>query len=249
MFADIPQEEFQMAVDEFVARLLWEAGVDRPPVDARRVAEHLGLQLVVNQRLSHRGQFVRLATKGSSGGGQATIVVGPEDRPEREQWTIAHEIGEAVAHDIFGLLGIVADAAPSNAREFVASRCANCLLLPQRWFATDGRAFDWELFELKERYATASHELIARRMLEMPPPIVITLCDQGRVVWRRSNHCRQLPRLLPDEQDAWDQAHVTGLPADAFLDPLTTGLDRVRVWPVHESEWKREIIRSEIAEH
>jgi hypothetical protein len=248
MFTDIPKEEFDAALDEFVERLLWEAGVDRPPVDARHVAEHLGLKLVVNRRFSHRGQFVRLAANGGSGGGQATVIVGPEERPEREQWTIGHEVGESQAHEVFALLGIPADAAPENAREFVASRLANCLLLPRRWFATDGRAFDWDLFELKDRYATASHELIARRMLEMPPPIVITLCDQGRVIWRRGNQGSHLPQLLLEEQDALDHAHATGLPADEFLDPLSTGLDRVRAWPVHEPDWKREIIRSEIAE-
>jgi hypothetical protein len=139
-------------------------------------------------------------------------------------------------------------AAGENARELAANRLASSLLLPSRWFARDGRAFDWDLVELKDRYATASHELIARRMLEMAPPIVITLCDQGRVIWRRGNVGSHLPRLLPEERDAWQLAHITGLTVDDTLDSLSTGLDRVRAWPVHEPDWKREIIRSDIAE-
>jgi hypothetical protein len=57
-----------------------------------------------------------------------------------------------------------------------------------------------------------------------------------------------LPRLSSEEQDAWQKAHITALPVDESRDPLTTGLDRVRCWPVHELEWKREIIRSDVAE-
>ena len=119
--------------------------------------------------------------------------------------------------------------------------------MPRRWFAADGRELDWDLLELKERYSTASHELIARRMLELRPPIVITVCDQGRVHWRRSNITARPPDLLPEERAVWRDAHQTGLPACDTLD-AESGLEAVRCWPVHELGWKREIIRSEIAD-
>jgi Zn-dependent peptidase ImmA (M78 family) len=248
MFCDVSPEDFVAATDDCVSRLLWQSGIDRPPVDARRVAEQLGLLVVSNRTSNYRGQFVRLAGCGGAGDSQATIVVGTAERPEREQWAIAHEIGESVAHEIFAQLGVHPDGAPENGREAVANRLASNLLLPRRWFTRDGRAFDWDLFELKDRYPTASHELIVRRMLDMSRPIVITLCDQGRVVWRRGNLGSPPRRLLPEEHDGWQRAHATGLPSDDALDSLSTGLDRVRVWPVHEPEWKREIIRSDIAE-
>ena len=107
--------------------------------------------------------------------------------------------------------------------------------------------FRHDLLELKERYDTASHELIARRMLEMRPPIVITVCDQGRVYWRRSNVTARPPDLLPEERAVWRDVHQTGLPACDRLD-AETGLEEVRCWAVHEQDWKREIIRSAIAE-
>ena len=248
MLAEIPTEEFVAALDDCVERLLWEAGIDRPPIDARAVAQHLGLIVVDHGSLTCRAQFVRLAANRRGGESHGTIAVGPAERPEREQWAIAHEVGESIAHDIFARLGVRPECAPANAREVVANRLASCLLLPRRWFSVDGRGFDWDLLELKERYSTASHELIARRMLEMAPPIVITLCDQGRVIWRRGNAGCHPPRLLPEEHDAWQSTHVTGLQSDEALDPLTTGLGRVRSWPVHEPDWKREIIRSEVAE-
>jgi Zn-dependent peptidase ImmA (M78 family) len=248
MLAEIPTDEWTEVLDDVVARLLWEAGIDRPPVDVRLLAERMGLVVAHHRELPARALFVRLAAGPRERTGQGTIVLGHAERPEREQWAIAHEVGESVCWDIFSQLGLDADVASPSAREAVANRVANGLLLPRRWFAADGRAFDWDLFELKDRYATASHELIARRMLEMSPPVVITLCDHGRVVWRRGNTGGRPPGLLPEEHDAWQQAHVTGFPADELLDPLNTGLHRVRAWPVHEPDWKREILRCDIAE-
>lgn len=247
MLSEIPDDEFAAALDACAAEALWEAGITGPPVDAIAVAG--GLQLIVTRdySLSHRGRFVRLADRVENGGGVGTIVVGLAERPEREQWAVAHEIGESIAYRVFDRLGVAFFEALPTARELVANRMASALLLPRRWFANDGRELDWDLLELKERYHSASHELIARRMLEMRPPIVITICDQGRVHWRRSNVTARPPDLLREEKAVWSAVHQTGLPMCETLDS-ETGLQGVRCWPVHELGWKREIIRSEIAE-
>jgi Zn-dependent peptidase ImmA (M78 family) len=246
MLSEIPNDEFAAALDACAAEVLWEAGVNEPPVDALSVAE--GLQLVVTRDYSmpNRGRFVRLAEHEENGGG-GTIVVGHAERPEREQWAVAHEIGESIAYRVFERLGVAFDEALPTARELVANRLASALLLPRRWFAVDGREHDWDLLELKERYSTASHELIVRRMLEMRPPIVITVCDKGRVHWRRSNVMPRPPELLREEKAVWQAVHQTGLPIYETVD-AETGLESVRCWPIHEPGWKREIIRSEIAE-
>ena len=247
MLGEIPEDEFAAAIDACASEVLWEAGVTEPPVDGLAVAEGLGLMVARDYAMPHRGRFVRLAEAERHGGGQGTIVVGVAERPEREQWAVAHEIGESVAFRVFERLGVSFDEALPTARELVANRLASALLLPRRWFAADGAELDWDLLELKERYDTASHELIARRMLEMRPPIVITVCDLGRVRWRRSNVTARPPRLLSEETAVWQESHVTGLPASAALD-AETGLERARCWPIHEPDWKREIMRSEIAE-
>ncbi len=247
MLSEIPDDEFTAALDACAAEVLWEAGVEAPPVDAWFVAEELGLVVARDYAMPYRGRFARLADCRGDGGGQGTIVVGVAERPEREQWTLAHEIGESIAYRVFGRLGVSFDEALPTARELVANRLASALLLPRRWFAADGRDLDWDLVELKDRYNTASHELIARRMLEMRPPIVITVCDLGRVHWRRSSVAAHPPELLPEERAIWREAHQTGLPAFETLDG-ESGLESVRCWPVHEPGWKREIIRSEIAE-
>jgi Zn-dependent peptidase ImmA (M78 family) len=245
MLSEIPDEELAGALDACAAEVLWEAGVSEPPVDALSVAESLGLVVAHDYAMSHRGRFVRLAEEGR--GGQATIVVGQSERPEREQWAVAHEIGESVVHRVYQRLGIPFHEALPTARELVANRLANCLLLPKRWFAADGRDCDWDLIALKDRYVTASHELIARRMLEMRPPVVITVCDQGRVVWRRSKVTARPPSMMPEEIAVWREAHQAGYTTEGMHD-AEAGLERVRCWAIHELGWKREILRSDVAE-
>ena len=247
MLCEIPEDEFAAALDACASELLWEAGVAEPPVDALEVAAGLGLVVARDYSMACRGRFVRLAESERCSNSLGTIVVGTAERPEREQWAVAHEIGESVAYRVFERLGVAFDEALSTARELVANRLAGALLLPRRWFAADGLELDWDLFAVKERYDTASHELIARRMLEMRSPIVITLCDLGRVRWRRSNVAARPPAMLPEERDVWQSAHVTGLPASEALGG-ETGLELARCWPIHEPDWKREILRSEIAE-
>jgi IrrE N-terminal-like domain len=247
MLSEIPDEELAAAVDVCASEVLWEAGVTEPPVDPLAVAEALSLAVARDHSMPYRGRFVRLAEREESGVGQATIVVGQAERPEREQWAVAHEIGESIAYRVFDRLGVRFDEALSTARELVANRLANAILLPRRWFASDGREMNWDLLALKDRYNTASHELIARRMLEMRPPIVITICDLGRVHWRRSNVTARPPGMLAEETAVWRDSHETGLPMEESLD-MESGLSLVRCWPVHEPGWKREILRSDIAE-
>lgn len=247
MLAEIPDDEFAAAVDACAAEALWEAGITGPPIDALAVAEGLRLEITRDFSMPHRGRFVRLADREDSGGGLGTIVVGVAERPEREQWAVAHEIGESIAYRVFERLGVGFDEALPTARELVANRFASALLLPRRWFAVDGRDYDWDLLELKHRYSTASHELIARRMLEMRSPVVITVCDQGRVHWRQSNVTARPPEMLHEERTAWHEVHESGVALDQRLD-AELGLERVRCWALHEEGWKREIVRSEIAE-
>jgi hypothetical protein len=121
---------------------------------------------------------------------------------------------------------------------------ASCLLLPRPWFADDGQAVGWDLPTLKEIYRTASHELIARRMLEMPPPVIVSLFDQGKLQWRRSNVLSRPPLLTPPEEQTWRTAFDGARATQYDGEDLPEGIDDVRCWPVHEPGWRREILRT-----
>ena len=247
MLAEVTAEEISRSLDVCIEGLLWDAGVGSPPVDAFRVAHRLGVVVAEDATMCERARFVRLRGMTNGHATCDTIYVGPEPRSERRQWAVAHEIGESVAHRVFVALGVDGAAAPAEAREAIANQLATRLLLPTSWFAVDGFQCDWNLMELKRQYATASHELVARRMLEMRPPVAITLCDQGRVVWRRCNAGCTAATMSAVERALWQHTHRCGVASYELTDPLADGFLRVHCWPIHEPGWRREILRTEIA--
>jgi hypothetical protein len=239
MLAEIATVELCSAVDRVAAEALAAAKVIEPPIDAMRVAQRLGLALAWDDRQAGRARLVTLAAAGRQ---TAAILMRHDRRAEREQWAVAHEIGEALAQRVFGELDVDPREAPRRSREMVANAIASAILLPQEFFAADAATLNWDVLALKERYRTASHELIARRMLDCSLPICISVYDQNRLTWRRSNISRW--RLPPSELelDARRRAHESGEAVFEF------GPSKIQVWPIHEPVWRREILRVEIDE-
>lgn len=245
MLLELTREDLTSALEGTVSEILWETGVIEPPVDAIAIADRLGVTVATDARAVARGRYVRMAA-GAESLAALAIVLAPEERPERRQWAVAHEIGEWAAQRVLEKLDLDLIELAGTMRERCASAFASALLLPRRWFLPDGEAFDWDLPALKSRFRTASHELIARRMLEMPAPAVITLFDQGCRVWRRGTEGLRVPPLLLAEEACQRQAFLRGKPAEADSDCDGAGRICVRCWPIHEPGWKREIMRSEL---
>jgi hypothetical protein len=107
----------------------------------------------------------------------------------------------------------------------------------------DARACGWDLLALKVRYCTASHELIARRMLECRPPVIISIFDGRQLSFRRSNLPGRVPPLSPAEKECWTEVHRRCSP----LKTKPAG-NHIQGWPVHEEGWTREILRTEVEE-
>ncbi len=238
MLAEFAREELSAGLDTVAMEVLAEAGVERPPVDAFQLAGALEISVVTDNRQSGRARYVRL------GGHRATILLRSDPRPERRHWAVAHEIGEHAAHRMFALLGVDPRETVPGAREVVANHLAGRLLVPGAWFAADGSGCRWDLLELKARYATASHELIARRMLECRPPVIISIFDQGEVHFRRSNLPGRVPPPSSVEMHCWQWVHDRNRPQQTY-----EGLRAIQGWPVHEEGWKREILRTEAEEY
>ena len=87
------------------------------------------------------------------------------------------------------------------------------------------------------RMSRPSHELIARRMLDFPSPVIISVFDQGRLFLRRSNLPGVVPAPSAEETQHQRTAHAQNEPQ---------GGNVIRCWPVHEAGWKREILRREV---
>jgi hypothetical protein len=242
MLAEFTREELAAGLDAVVDELFAESGVEAPPIDAFAIARALGLAVAWDDSQMERARNVRLQSRRTSLP-RGTILLRPDPRSERRQWAVAHEIGEHVAHRAFAAWGVDPRETAPNAREAVANALAGRILLPTSWFMLDARQMQWDLLAIKRRYPSASHELIARRMLECPPPVVITIFDRDRMTFRRGNLRGRTPPLSAAEKAAQQRTHEGGESCRRKSDNC-----RISAWPVHEADWKREILRTEVDE-
>ncbi len=233
MREDLDREEVVGTVDRLVEELLRAAGVVQPPVDAIALAQrHLGMLVCIDRRQPQRGRAQRA-------GGRKQIFLRPEPNEERHQWTVAHEIGEHCKAALLEQLGTDPSATRAMAGESLANLFAYRLLVPTCWFTTDAPTCDYDVPALKQRYATSSHEVVAWRLLDLPEPCVITVLDNEHVSRRKSNAWRIRRELEPPERacqqyvNYYSRAHVVR--EDGWT---------VHGWPVHQADWKREILRS-----
>ena len=91
------------------------------------------------------------------------------------------------------------------------------LLVPGCWFTGDAPALAYDLLELKQRYNTGSHEVIALRLLDLPEPVIITIVDNDHIYRRRSNAWPVRRQLEPVELDCQRYVNYYSRPARRLL--------------------------------
>jgi predicted transcriptional regulator len=217
MREDLSRDEVVAVIDRMVEELLAKAGLHGPPVDALALARrHLGLTVSLDRRSPKHGRM------------QRQLELRPEPTAENQQWTAAHEIGEYLKPSLLQRLGIE----PPQARALLGGSLANLfatrLLVPEGWFAADAPAADYDVLQLKERYRTAGHEVIALRLLDLPEPCIITVLDNDHIHRRRSNAWRVRRELSPAESECQQYVSHYGRPKVVRRDGWT-----VQGWPVH----------------
>jgi Zn-dependent peptidase ImmA (M78 family) len=220
-----------------VAREILDAcGMGTPPVDAWVVARTLGLRVAFDAFQQGRGRLKRI-------GGRRAVLMRPKQRPEREQWTLAHEIGEALAVQVYSRVDVDPHDVPPQRREQVANALASNLLLPDGWFLRDARTCDGDVLRLKAIYSTAGHELILFNLLKLPELSLASVFDQRRLTRRRGNGQLSPPPLLPLERRVWGIVRESREPAQG----ASAGV-RVQGWPVSEPGGNRELLRTTAVE-
>ena len=230
---DLQREEIGSVIDDTIANLLMAAHVEAPPVDAIALARgHLGMEICLDRRQPQRGRAHRAA-------GHKHIYLRPEPSVERHQWTVAHEIGEYFKPALLERLGVEPERTRVMAGESLASLFAYHLLVPACWFSSDAPLLAYDLLELKKRYATASHEVIACRLLDLPQPCIIAIVDNEHVHRRRSNAWPVRKQLEGAEQKCQEYVHYFSRPRRVQENGWT-----VQCWPIHQADWKREVLRS-----
>lgn len=233
MMDELPREDVTRTIDTMVDELLTAAKLDGPPVDVIALAQqHLDMIVILDRRQPQRGRAQRVL-------GKKQIYLKPESREERHQWTVAHEIGEHLKSELLERLSITPSEARAMAGESLANLFSYRLLVPTCWFKDDAKAAGYDLLELKRRYSTSSHEVIAWRFLDLAGPCVVTIIDNERIHRRRSNAWPIKRELVPIEEKCWKRVTTTG-----EAQQMRDGAWTVQGWPVQELDWKREILRS-----
>jgi len=233
----LERDDVVATVDRMVDELLARAGIDKPPVDAIALAQKtLGMVVCLDKRQAQRGRAQRSS-------GKPQIYLRPEPTEERHQWTVAHEIGEHLKSELLERLGIEPSHTKAMTGESLANLFAYRLLVPSRWFVADAKAVGCNLLKLKQRYRTSSHEVIALRFLDLPEPCIITILDNEHISRRRSNAWPIRRQLEPAEQECQRYVNYYSRPRVVRQNGWT-----VHGWPVHQADWKREILRSVVEE-
>ena len=158
---------------------------------------------------------------------------------EQQQWTVAQAIGDHLKPELLHRLGFPPDQRPPLMGESLPNLLAQRLLVPTDWLQNEARSCDYDLLQLKRRFPTASHEVIAWRLLDLSEPCIITLVDNDHIHRRRSNAYRVRKELSEPEKEC--QRYISRYSRPTVLrDQGWT----VQGWPVHQEGWKREILRS-----
>jgi Zn-dependent peptidase ImmA (M78 family) len=237
MFDDYLREDVMAMMDRVVEDLLQAAKIEGPPVDAIALAQkHLGMEVCLDRRQTQRGRAQRIA-------GKKQIYLRPEPTEERHQWTVAHEIGEHLKTELLKRLGWAPEDTRAMTGESLANLFAFRLLVPSCWFADDASNLDYDLLALKERYRTSSNEVIAWRFLDLPSSCIVTIIDNDHITRRRSNAWPTRKRLEPAEGKCQRYVNQYSRPRLVQENGWT-----VQGWPVHQTDWKREILRSVVEE-
>jgi hypothetical protein len=157
-------------------------------------------------------------------GGLHEIYVNEDQRSERQNFTLAHEIFEIILpHQPF--------------KERLCNLGASNLLMPDPWFREACQTTSFNLVSLKKTFSTASWEAVAYRTLAFREGVV-SIVDNGKVTNRVGSMGFNYP---PDpthtERMALHQAMRTGEIVTMDQGGLT-----VEAYPVFEGDWKRVIL-------
>ena len=221
------------ACDEVAGEMLAEAGLGEGPVDAFALAAALGVEVVLDRTLLGRTRFKRL-------GGTPTIFLKPDRAEERQHWALAKEIGERSLDRVLDRLTLDDRQRKigGRLREQIATELAGRLLLPGRAFHAALDETGGDLAAMKERFDTASHELILLAMLRWPEWSVVTLFEDRQVI-RRFGNRGPSPTMGPLEHEVWSEVRRTGRPVERCEDGV-----RVQGWAVGEGDDRRELLRT-----
>lgn len=232
------ENEAFLEMDSEIHRLLEEVEIDRPPIKPKEIAKKLSITLHGKKEMERRGAYVR---KGEA----EFIFFRHDERKEREHFAIAREIIERYFMAKSQLLS------HTPYQNLLSAQGAIMLLLPRIFFEPHAHQLNWNLFELKKIYRTASFEVIARRMIHFKP-CLIHIYDNGKPTVATTIDGLRLDRTFKEAE----RSLFTSIMASGSYESIETQMDhstqrinaKIEGWPIFEPDketgklWKRIIM-------
>jgi predicted transcriptional regulator len=234
---DFSQDELVEVVDRLAAGLLERAGVTGPPVDAIAIAEeHLGIPVEVVEPAEEDERGRRRPRPRPAGSG---IVLSADMTAEQRNKAAADGIARTLLPDVLRKLGVPPGSENKQFAAHVRGLVAGRVLVPTKLLRAALRECRYDLPALKERFATATTEAVALRLLDLDEPCVISIVDDGIVATRRGNRSPAGKKLEPPEQVCHDRVAELELPHRVRAGGWT-----VQGWPVPGRAFRRIILRA-----
>jgi hypothetical protein len=233
MDAGLTLEDLQHAIDRVVGNYLEGMRIYRPPVDWVDLAQSIsGIRTEVRDEATGLGRK-RAASQGK-------LLLGESLREESRQRLAAQTIAHSLIPQVGEALGAeTGEKLPSAWVRILVER----LMVPPGWFREVWREVEGNLSKALDRFEGTPIDLVAQRLLDSPEPTVLSIVDHGALVHRASNGPRLGKTLWPLEKECL--AYVANF---SRARRMSQGGMTVWCWPIHKSDWKKEILRTVVSE-
>lgn len=225
---DTPLYDLHLLLDNLVQEFLAKASLHQPPIDAYALLNSKASQLFELDAPS-------ILSKKSI---QVFDPKESESAEVKKQWLAAQSLASSLQKEAKLRWEKSNDTQAAQGISFI-NLIAQRILVPTQWLKSLALQFDYDLLELKRIFKTPAYEIIALRMLDLDSPCIITIVDNGHIFKRKSN-CYNPPKTLsPTESMVLNYVHENSRPKKVNDQGW-----QVSGWPVHQLDWRREILRS-----
>jgi hypothetical protein len=225
---DNPIHDLHVLLDNLVQEFMAKASLHQPPIDADALINGKAWQLLELEAPS-------IPSK------KTVQVFDPKEAGSsdvKKQWLAAQTLASSLQKEA----KIRWEKLNGNQTAFGISfinLIAQRILVPTHWLKSLALSLDYDLIELKRIFKTAAYEIIALRMLDLDNPCIITIVDNGHIFKRKSNCCNPPKTLSDTEAMVLNYVHENSRPKKVNDQGW-----QVAGWPVHQLDWRREILRS-----
>lgn len=225
---DTPLYDLHLLLDNLVQEFLVKASLHQPPIDAYALLNAKAWQLLeLDAPSPHSKKSVQVFDPKES-----------ESAEVKKQWLAAQSLASSLQKEAKLRWEKANDTQAAQGISFI-NLIAQRILAPTQWLKTLALSVDYDLLELKRIFKTPAYEIIALRMLDLDSPCIITIVDNGHISKRKSNCCNPSKILSPTEAMVLNYVHENSRPKKVNDQGW-----QVAGWPVHQLDWRREILRS-----